>query len=101
MKRDVLHLVLRRAQVDPNAPADCLSDSNEVVVHYYDLRASFRFWNSLTTRLGVFHTGVEVYGREWCFCASSELPGVIATVPKQHPNHRYRGSVRLGATGVT
>lgn len=101
MKHHVVHMRLRRASADPDRPPLCLSDGNSVVVHIYDLKPSVRVWNNLTTRFGLYHTGVEVYGREWCFCSSDNLEGVIATGPMQHPSHQYRTSVPLGCTNFT
>lgn len=48
---------------------------------------------------GVFHAGVEVYGHEWCFGATTPgRTGVGAVSPRTHPQHRYRATVPMGTT---
>lgn len=88
----------------PEAVA-CLTDSNDVYVHVYDLwGCQYRFprlLNAGSTRFGLFHTGVEVYGREWYFCGTDEQVkhGVYSMPkPKHHPIHRYCKSVYMGRT---
>jgi len=46
---------------------------------------------------GVFHAGVEINGLEWSYGMSQieTLPGLSCVLPKQHPSHRYRQSVKL------
>merc|ERR1719253_2543931 len=72
----------------------CLSDDPQVFVHVYDLWGSYvaRGLNAVTTRFGLFHTGVEVYGQEWYFCGTDlYFHGVYPQpVPKKHPLHSYR-----------
>lgn len=57
----------------------------------------------MTLRFGMFHTGVEVYGREWYFSGSDQtFYGVWAmSEPKRHPVHRYRRTVRMGQTTLS
>lgn len=52
---------------------------------------------------GVFHAGVEVNGLEWSYgmSQSETLPGLSCVLPKQHPSHRYRQSVKLNRTKFT
>lgn len=48
---------------------------------------------------GVFHAGVEVYGKEWCYGATVPgRSGVGAVRPRMHPQHRYRATVCMGST---
>lgn len=56
--------------------------------------------NSHTTRFGLFHSGVEVYGQEWYFCATDlGMPGVFCMpFPKHHPVHSYRTTIAMGMT---
>jgi hypothetical protein len=46
---------------------------------------------------GVFHTGVEVNGKEWSFGFSFQqnVPGVQSGVPKAHPDHTYRQTYQM------
>lgn len=51
---------------------------------------------------GVFHAGVEVYGKEWCYGATVPgRTGVGAVKPRMHPQHRYRATVNMGQTEKT
>ena len=47
---------------------------------------------------GVFHAGVEVYGREWSFGYRVEpgVTGVYSIEPRSCPGHVWRESIRLG-----
>lgn len=46
---------------------------------------------------GVFHCGVEIFGREYSFGYADDVrSGVYECVPRQCPNHSYRESVDLG-----
>mmetsp|Transcript_96648 Transcript_96648/g.268693 ORF Transcript_96648/g.268693 Transcript_96648/m.268693 type:complete len:317 (-) Transcript_96648:127-1077(-) len=101
VKPKALTLKLQRAQVPEAVP--CPTDSSDVYVHVYDLwgsRCRFpRLLNKGPTRFGLFHTGVEVYGREWYFCGTPEqqVHGVYCMPePKIHPVHRYSASVLMG-----
>jgi len=82
----------------------CPTDNNEVYVHVYDLwgcRYRFsRVLNAGSTRFGLFHTGVEVFGREWYFCGTDEVKHGVYSMPKPktHPIHRYCKSVYMGRT---
>mmetsp|Transcript_57471 Transcript_57471/g.95624 ORF Transcript_57471/g.95624 Transcript_57471/m.95624 type:complete len:340 (-) Transcript_57471:29-1048(-) len=106
-KPQVLNITFRPAPVSSDEPGACISDDNEVLVHVYDLWGAqsriSRPLNAMTSRLGIFHTGVEVYGREWYFCGTDRaFYGVYAMPePKNHPLHRYRRTVHMGPTGVT
>lgn len=52
---------------------------------------------------GAFHTGVEVNDLEWCFgySGSSTKPGIACIVPKSHPHHNFRQTVKVGYTTLT
>ena len=47
---------------------------------------------------GVFHGGVEVFGREWSFgmCEGPGVTGVYACEPAANPMYQYREAVTLG-----
>eukprot|EP00931_Biecheleriopsis_adriatica_P104548 TRINITY_DN79211_c0_g1_i1.p1 TRINITY_DN79211_c0_g1~~TRINITY_DN79211_c0_g1_i1.p1 ORF type:complete len:418 (-),score=88.63 TRINITY_DN79211_c0_g1_i1:41-1294(-) len=50
---------------------------------------------------GVFHTGVEVNGLEWCFGYNiEEKTGVSCSKPRKHRQHHYRQTVELPATSL-
>ncbi|KAI4335771.1 hypothetical protein L6164_014382 [Bauhinia variegata] len=75
-------------------------DGNEncttnVILHVYDLTPlnNYMYWFGL----GIFHSGIEVYGKEYGFGAH-DLPisGVFEVEPKKCPGYAYRCSVTLG-----
>jgi hypothetical protein len=49
---------------------------------------------------GVFHAGVEVNGIEWSFGFQpiETRYGVACTIPKRHPQHHFRQTVKMGLT---
>eukprot|EP00931_Biecheleriopsis_adriatica_P043229 TRINITY_DN24725_c0_g1_i1.p1 TRINITY_DN24725_c0_g1~~TRINITY_DN24725_c0_g1_i1.p1 ORF type:complete len:412 (-),score=76.25 TRINITY_DN24725_c0_g1_i1:287-1453(-) len=52
---------------------------------------------------GIFHAGVEVNGLEWAFGMSEDeaVPGISCTLPRAHPQHRYRQTLRLKDTKLS
>merc|ERR1719188_770523 len=52
---------------------------------------------------GVFHAGIEVNGLEWSFGMSllDSVPGVTCSMPREHPDHRYRQTVKLRCTRLS
>ena len=59
-----------------------LMGCGEVYLHVYDLveQNQYMYWAGI----GVYHSGVEVYGREYAYGGHQyDAPGVFATVPKQ------------------
>lgn len=80
---------------------------NSVLLNVYDVSDSDviqrvnRIFTADDTVLagGVFHAGVEVYGKEWCYGATVPgRSGVGAVKPRLHPQHRYRATVHMGNT---
>ncbi|CAK0806727.1 unnamed protein product [Prorocentrum cordatum] len=101
LKHDLLHLKMRPPDVDPEVPPVCLTRDPRVLVHVYDLveGAAVKWLNNHWPRRGFFHTGVEVYGREWFFCGTEgAFHGVYSVTPRCNPRHVYRKSVLMGHT---
>jgi len=73
-----------------------------VLVRVYDLGRTFltRWHNKVTKSYGAFHTGVEVYGREWSFGMTFDewSTGVTNNPPKQNPDHSFRETLSMGYT---
>eukprot|EP00427_Karlodinium_veneficum_P067975 CAMPEP_0169307110 /NCGR_PEP_ID=MMETSP1017-20121227/1121_1 /TAXON_ID=342587 /ORGANISM="Karlodinium micrum, Strain CCMP2283" /LENGTH=170 /DNA_ID=CAMNT_0009400383 /DNA_START=100 /DNA_END=609 /DNA_ORIENTATION=- len=81
-------------------------DAN-VWVHIYhmDPYTGWVNWAGLkSAEMPIHHTGVEVYGEEWCFnyfedCWDDDtVSGVINCLPKNMPGFEYQESVCLGPT---
>mmetsp|Transcript_98821 Transcript_98821/g.283880 ORF Transcript_98821/g.283880 Transcript_98821/m.283880 type:complete len:301 (+) Transcript_98821:67-969(+) len=90
-----------------------------VLVHVYDLGDSFltrSLWNSVAKSYGAFHTGVEVYGREWLFGVAIGLEGDSEMVvdmfipdttgicwhaPKANVDHSFRETLSMGFTALS
>ncbi|CAK9140677.1 unnamed protein product [Ilex paraguariensis] len=70
-----------------------------VYLNVYDLTPvnGYFYWAGL----GVFHTGVEVYGVEYAFGAH-EYPtsGVFEIEPRQSPGFKFRKSIFIGTTDL-
>merc|ERR1719356_746111 len=45
---------------------------------------------------GVFHAGVEVYGREWGYGFTEDGSGVYYCDPRCNTQHTYKATVNLG-----
>mmetsp|Transcript_96470 Transcript_96470/g.241941 ORF Transcript_96470/g.241941 Transcript_96470/m.241941 type:complete len:251 (+) Transcript_96470:58-810(+) len=87
-----------------------------VLVHVYDLGDSFLtrgLWNSVAKNYGAFHTGVEVYGREYLFgvAMSGEdglpiqdatgITGISWHTPRDNCDHSYRETLSMGFTTLS
>ena len=73
----------------------------QVVIHVYDVSRAEAIaqLNDVTCVVGgVFHAGVEIYGREWSFGYRVEpgVTGVYSIEPRSCPGHVWRESIRLG-----
>jgi len=73
-----------------------------VVVRVYDLGRTFvtRLHNRLSRDYGMFHTGVEVYGREWSFGMTLDelATGITWCRPAENQDHSFRESIVMGCT---
>ncbi|GMJ15671.1 hypothetical protein HRI_005236300 [Hibiscus trionum] len=76
------------------------STETKVVLHVYDLTHinNYSYWFGF----GVFHSGIEVHGKEYGFGAH-EFPvtGVFEVEPKNCPGFAYRRSILLGTVNIT
>ncbi|KAH8581887.1 PPPDE peptidase [Cryptosporidium sp. chipmunk genotype I] len=80
------------------------SGSNMVILNVYDLDAISGSINRFTRafELGAFHAGIEVYGVEYCFGSTSDgSSGITVNLPRRHPIHIYRESVKMGRTNFS
>jgi len=51
---------------------------------------------------GVFHGGIEIYGKEWCYGGTQdERTGVCHVRPRLHPAHTYKATVLMGRTRLS
>ncbi|KAM7252061.1 hypothetical protein ACFE04_023944 [Oxalis oulophora] len=70
-----------------------------VYLNVYDLTPmnGYVYWAGL----GIFHTGVEVYGVEYAFGAHDySSSGVFEVDPRQCPGFRFRKSIFMGTTSL-
>ncbi|KAJ8598676.1 hypothetical protein CTAYLR_003092 [Chrysophaeum taylorii] len=71
---------------------------SEAKLHVYDV--SFRgakVLNSvLMKRGGAYHTGIEIWNREWSYGASVEGCGIFSCAPRRCRPHEYRETISLG-----
>jgi len=102
---------LKGHQYDPNEVLDTSNWSESMVIlNVYDVSDGelFQRINKVTTANnnilvgGVFHAGVEIYGKEWCYGVTEYgRSGVAAVHPRTHPQHTYKCSVPYRATDFT
>eukprot|EP00427_Karlodinium_veneficum_P066514 CAMPEP_0169323340 /NCGR_PEP_ID=MMETSP1017-20121227/9896_1 /TAXON_ID=342587 /ORGANISM="Karlodinium micrum, Strain CCMP2283" /LENGTH=188 /DNA_ID=CAMNT_0009417933 /DNA_START=128 /DNA_END=694 /DNA_ORIENTATION=- len=55
------------------------------------------------TQSGLYHTGVEVYGREWWYGATFDewTTGITWNPPKMNKDHTYKETLLLGYTSMS
>eukprot|EP01062_Namystynia_karyoxenos_P070950 TRINITY_DN6635_c0_g1_i2.p1 TRINITY_DN6635_c0_g1~~TRINITY_DN6635_c0_g1_i2.p1 ORF type:complete len:222 (+),score=34.01 TRINITY_DN6635_c0_g1_i2:122-787(+) len=70
----------------------------DVFVNVYDITPPWLNVALSAAGVGVYHTGIEVYGKEHGFGRSIEDSGVYSIVPKSYSAHCYKESVHLGRT---
>jgi len=98
------HRVMRAADIEKDhRPVRVYRE--RVLLRVYDLGQTFmtRWHNELTRGYGAFHTGVEVYGREWSFGMTSDdySTGVTWNAPKMNHDHSYRETLSMGYTTMS
>lgn len=72
-----------------------------VSLRVYDLGQTVltRGYNAVNKSYGAFHTGVEVYGREWSFGAAPEgYSGIGENPPGENTMHSFRETLFMGYT---
>ncbi|XP_054797893.1 deSI-like protein At4g17486 [Prosopis cineraria] len=75
----------------------CSPGETPVYLNVYDLTPmnGYMYW----TGLGVYHSGVEVYGVEYAFGAHDyPTSGVFEVEPRQCPGFKFRKSIFIGTT---
>mmetsp|Transcript_52013 Transcript_52013/g.96289 ORF Transcript_52013/g.96289 Transcript_52013/m.96289 type:complete len:281 (-) Transcript_52013:27-869(-) len=102
-----------RRSFDPFlAPPDAIPRSlnenhrEQVSLKVYDLGKSFvtrGVLNAVTKSYGAFHSGVEVYGREWSFGMTFDdwSSGVTWNPPGLNADHSFRESISMGQTALS
>lgn len=86
-----------------------IPSSPEVMLNVYDITTAddptlIPRVNSHLYRLGLglFHTGVEVFGEEYAFGGHyDDLTGIFTNPPRKADGVVYRATIRLGATALT
>jgi len=76
----------------------------QVWVHVYELGKAFASGRQKMHKLrGAWHTGVEVFGREWSYGLDvDDAPtGITWNEPRRNPIHRFRETLQLGFTTVS
>jgi len=88
----------------PPAAADTCKPS-PVTLQVYDVgtRDKTHTLNQFLGKFGtgVFHCGVEVYGREWSFQMTKGGTGIFNCQPMACESHTFRESVPMGSTKLT
>jgi len=86
----------------------CLGQSgpSPVILHIYDAGGTEMVKNVNTllraVGTGAFHTGVELYGKEWSFGFTNDgSSGIFSCPPRSCKTHRYREAVPMGETPMS
>ncbi|CAG2163469.1 unnamed protein product [Oppiella nova] len=81
---------------------------HEVILHVYDLSRINEWINLLSQDMGVYHTGTEVYGKEYSFGGHPyDLSGIFITTPKDIESlsvnnvFKYKESKAIGYTELS
>lgn len=80
--------------------------TERVFVRVYDLGTTVLtrgVLNYVAQSYGAFHTGVEVYGREWSFgmTLDDKSSGITWNPPAQHADHTFRETLSMGYTSMS
>ncbi|KAL1097209.1 hypothetical protein V6Z11_D05G020000 [Gossypium hirsutum] len=76
------------------------SDITNVILNVYDLTPinNYSYW----VGFGIFHSGIEVHGKEYGFGAHDfPISGVFEVEPKSCPGFIYRCSILLGCINMS
>ncbi|KAL3010585.1 hypothetical protein AAZX31_07G150500 [Glycine max] len=101
----VVRLHLREKSVTPFCifskvkPAGNMPGNTPVYLNVYDLTTvnGYMYWAGI----GIFHSGVEVYGVEYAFGAHDyPTSGVFEVEPRQCPGFKFRKSIFMGTTNL-
>ncbi|KAJ4824579.1 hypothetical protein Tsubulata_044955 [Turnera subulata] len=85
---------------DLNKGSSSSKESSFVILNVYDLTPlnQYTYWFGF----GIFHSGIEVHGKEYGFGAHDfPVSGVFEVDPKTCPGFIYRCSVPLGTTNLS
>jgi len=85
----------------PSRPPGRRVYRERVLVRVYDLGQTMltRVHNQLTKNYGAFHTGVEVYGKEWSYGMTFDnTSGIISHEPARNSDHTFRETLSMGYT---
>lgn len=97
---------------DHTRPVDSREEilSSDVWLHVYHCDPYTGFLNQLLLKqkeIGIYHTGIEVYGEEWSFQYFEDtwddptVSGLIRCMPKCMAGYEYQESLNLGPTTLT
>lgn len=86
--------------------ADGKKHKERVYLRVYDLGQTVLtrgVLNRVTQSYGAFHTGVEVYGREWSFGMTMDdvSTGITWNAPGQNTDHSFRETLSMGYTTLS
>ncbi|CAI9780404.1 unnamed protein product [Fraxinus pennsylvanica] len=75
------------------------SEESQVILNVYDLTPANQY--SVWFGFGIFHSGIEVHGKEYGYGAHDfPISGVFEVEPKSCPGFIYRCSVPLGHLNI-
>lgn len=97
---------MRRMSTPPVERAAAGKPRERVFVRVYDMGTTVLtrgVLNWVAQSYGAFHTGVEVYGREWSFgmTLDDKSTGITWNPPAQHADHSFRETLSMGYTSLS